>query len=144
MSRPGDRLCYSNLSTGMAQAVFAEIAQGLEALASSGVTSVIDLRSLPLTDADLAELADLLGQGEVQASIEVIGTTEVRETAYAGVWWLRHLGAQRRVAAEEIAIAPIPEILQAQHDDIRDAARRISGNIEMTAPTGAEQEAVDG
>jgi hydrogenase-1 operon protein HyaF len=128
----------------MAQAVLAEVAQHLEALASSGTTSTIDLRSLPLTDADLAELEALLGKGEVRASIDVIGTTEVHETAFAGVWWLRHMGAQDRVAAEEIAITPVPDILHAQADDIREAAQRIRSQIETAAPAGAEQEAVDG
>lgn len=144
MSRAGAGLCYSHLATGMAQAVLAEIAQRLEALASSGAASTIDLRSLPLTDADLAELEGLLGQGEARASIDVIGTTEIRETAFAGVWWLRHMGAQDRVAAEEIAITPVPDILHAQPEDIHEAAQRIRLQIETAAPAGAEQEAVDG
>jgi len=128
----------------MASALLAEIADRLEALAANGETAVLDLRSLPLTDADLAELAALLGRGEVEASIEVIGTTEVRETAYAGVWWVKHLGAQGRVASEAISITPIPEILCAQEEDIRLAAGTLREQIQQPAPERAEQEATHG
>ncbi len=144
MTRQNLDLCYSNLATGMASAVFAEIADRLEALARSGETSVIDLRSLPLTAADLAELEGFLGQGEVEADVQVIGVTQIRETGYAGVWWVRHLGAQQRVAVEEIAITPLPDILRAQAEDIALAAGRIRENIENQAPAGADQEASNG
>ena len=48
------------------------------------------------------------------------------------------------IAAEEIAITPVPDILHAQQEDIRDAARRIRMQIETAVPGGAEQEATDG
>ena len=44
-------LCYSGLQTGMALAVFNEVAERLAALATQGAVSAIDLRSMPLTEA---------------------------------------------------------------------------------------------
>jgi hydrogenase-1 operon protein HyaF len=117
--------CFSGLRTGMARAIFTEVAEALERLASGGESLSIDLHSLPLTDADLAELEELLGRGEVSVELEVIGDTRIWETAYAGVWWIRHLGAGGRVASQEIAITEIPDILKSQTPDIQDAARRI-------------------
>jgi hydrogenase-1 operon protein HyaF len=137
-------LCYSNLATGMARAVVAEIADRLQALAASGSESVIDLRSLPLTEADIAELEEWLGEGEVNARIDVIGETEVRETGYAGVWWIRHLGAGQQVAAEEIAITPVPEILRSQAEDVALAASQIRKQLEADESAGEEREAIHG
>ena len=65
----------------------------LEALAESGQAGSIDLRSLPLSDADRAQLEELLGRGEVQAKLDLAGASEVWETTYPGVWWIRHKGA---------------------------------------------------
>jgi hydrogenase-1 operon protein HyaF len=130
-------LCYAQSRTGMANAVLTEIAGRLEALADSGVASAIDLKSLPLTEADLADLEELLGQGEVSAELEVVGRTTVRETAYAGVWWIRHFGGGEQVAAEEIAITPVPEILGAHPEDITAAAERIRLQLDA-GPQGAE------
>jgi hydrogenase-1 operon protein HyaF len=128
----------------MASALFTEIAGRLEALADSGVSSAIDLGSLPLTEADLAELEELLGRGEVNAELEVVGRTTVRETAYAGVWWIRHHGAGEKVAAEEIAVTPVPEILGSHPEDIAAAAERIRLQLDA-GPQGAEtQEASNG
>ena len=121
--------CQTTQVTGMAQSVLAEVARLLEALAAEGTTGAIDLRSLPLTDADRRQLQDLLGRGEVRADLELAGRSEVWETAYPGVWWIRHLAADDRIASEEIAVCPVPEILQAHPDDIRAGARRLSQDL---------------
>jgi len=117
--------CLDGVPTGMAQALLHEIAEHLGRLASTGREARIDLRSLPLTEADLRELEELLGRGEVSAELEVIGPSSLRETSYPGVWWVRHFGANGQAAAEEIAITPLPDILRSHEDDIRDAAARL-------------------
>ena len=84
------------LRTGMAESLLQEVARLLERLAGSGETSAIDLRSLPMTEGDRNELAERLGSGEVRILFDVAGTSEAWETAYAGVWWVRHLGRGRQ------------------------------------------------
>ena len=137
-------LCYSGLKTGMAAAVFNEIAERLQDLCRDGQPSAIDLRGIPLTEADLAELEEMLGTGEVTASLEVAGPTRIWETAYAGVWWVRHLGAGGRVAAEEIAITKLPEILESHPGDIAAAAERIRLELETADRGGINKEASHG
>jgi hydrogenase-1 operon protein HyaF len=97
----------------------------LEALAADGTTSSIDLRSLPLTDADRQQLEEMLGRGEVSAELEVAGRSSIWETAYAGAWWVRHRGAGDKISSEEIMVCPIPEILITHAADIESAAHRI-------------------
>lgn len=116
-------------TTGMAYAIGSEIIQRLNLLASDNQSSVIDLRSLPMTQADRDQLEALLGHGEVSAQLDIAGPSEVWETAFSGVWWIRHMGADRRIACEEIAITRIPEILQSQPEDVADAAGRLSKEL---------------
>lgn len=136
--------CLSGVKTGMAQAVFSEIAEHLNHLATTGTESRIDLRSLPLTQADLDELDELLGAGEVSAQLDVIGPSSVRETSYQGVWWIRHFGANGRVAAEEIAITRLPEILHTHIDDIGQSAERIRQALEPGGIDDSNKEATNG
>ncbi|MBI1418935.1 MAG: hydrogenase expression/formation protein [Limimaricola sp.] len=121
--------------TGMVDSLMQEVARALTALAETGTRAAIDLRSLPLTPADRDQLAARLGRGEVAATLDVGGRTEVWETAYAGVWWQRHLGAGDHVAGETLEITPLPDILQSHADDIAAAALRLARDLHDTKET---------
>jgi hydrogenase-1 operon protein HyaF len=127
--------CLTDFRTGMATAVFSEIADRLAVLAETGETSAIDLKSLPMTTADRQELEDHLGQGEVSARLDVAGTSEIWETRYHGVWWIRHMGADGQVATEEIAVTPLPVILRTHPVDVEDAAKRIRAEVDFSEHT---------
>ena len=130
--------CLDERPTGMAYSVLAEIGRLLEELTESGARGAIDLRSLPLTEADRAQLTELLGPGEVTAELDVGGRSTVRETAFAGVWWIVHRGAGDKVASEEIAVCPVPSILVSHEADIAAAARRMRQTLEEAIPGQAE------
>lgn len=117
--------CCSQDTTGLAEAIVFEIADLLQIFAETGKEAAIDLRGLPMTDADRGALAERLGRGEVSATVDVVGLTEVWETAYNGVWWVRHLGAEGQIASEEIAITFVPAILASHRDDVKASARRL-------------------
>lgn len=127
--------CQGEMVTGMARSVMAEVAKLLENLADKGESASIDLRSLPLTEADRAELEELLGRGEVQIQLHVAGSSEIWETAYTGAWWIRHRGAGDKISSEEIAVCPVPEILSAHPADIGAAAKRIRQDLQETNPS---------
>lgn len=130
--------CMSDERTGMATALLSEIAERLDDFAQKdGQPFAIDLRGLPMTDADRAELEAALGRGEVSATIEVAGTSEVWETAYSGVWWVRHRGADDRITSEEIVITNVPAILFSHKDDVRAAAERLRGMLSDELSSGA-------
>jgi hydrogenase-1 operon protein HyaF len=124
----------------LAAAVLAEIAAALARLAETDEETLIDLKSLPLSPADLEHLADALGKGEVECALEVAGRSEVRETGFSGVWWVRHLGAGDEVAVEEIAVTRIPDILMSHPDDVARAARRLSALVAEPAPLADEED----
>ncbi|MBD3728204.1 MAG: hydrogenase expression/formation protein [Sphingomonadales bacterium] len=116
---------FAQVSTGMAHAVEREIGQHLLALAHDGTEAAIDLRSIPMSDADRAELEESLGRGEVSATLDAMGRSDIWETAHAGVWWVRHFGTEGQVMAERIEIARVPDILRADPADVEAAAIRL-------------------
>lgn len=115
--------------TGMADSVLREIAVDLDVLARTGECSAIDLRSLPVTAADRSELQERLGRGDMEAFLTIAGTSEIWETRYAGVWWVRHLGAGHKIAAERIEITTCPEILTSHPADIAAASTRLTEDL---------------
>lgn len=117
--------CCSTETTGMAGAVLAEIAAALSRLVATGEETSIDLRGLPMTDADRSQLETMLGRGEVSATLTVAGRSEIHETGYNGVWWVIHHGSDERVSSEEIVVGRIPAILPAHPDDIAAADARL-------------------
>lgn len=132
MQRDSAAPCLSDRATGMALSVLAEISRMLETLAGSGEAGFIDLKSLPLSDADRAQLEELLGRGEVRVEMDLAGASEIWETAYPGVWWTRHRGAAGKIATEEISVCRIPEILLSHPVDIEAAAGRLRQELETT------------
>ena len=130
--------CQTEMNTGMAHAVLTEVARMLEALAQKGEHSSIDLRSLPLTEADRGELELLLGRGEVQAELDVSGRSEIWETAYSGAWWIRHRGEGDAISSEEIAVCRRFLEVELASLDIESAAQRIQKDILENKPSNPE------
>ena len=112
--------------TGMAIALLSELKDYLVKLAEKGETNSVDLRSLPMTEADINELADHLGVGEVKATIKGIGSSSIRETAYRGIWWITHYGDDGAVLGEFIEITQVPDILVTHIDDIKHSAQAMA------------------
>jgi len=110
---------------GNAKALLREMHRLLQSLASGGKGGSIDLRALPLTAADLDELRNTLGGGEVEARIDALGESRVRETSFPGIWWVTHCNAAGEIAAELIEICTVPPILCAPGEDIVDAAIKL-------------------
>lgn len=125
--------------TGIAEAVMREIVQLLDRLVSSGKPGMIDLHSLPMTDADRELLRRRLGEGEVAARLKVAGASTVEETGIAGVWWVRHEGNDGRLAAEIIEITRVPDILMSHVDDIKESKARLTDELGGTDDVGAEE-----
>ena len=106
--------------SGNATAILHEIADLLERLASDGSQGMIDLRAMPLTSGDRAQLEEVLAAGAVRVAIDAAGPTEVVETVYPGVWWTRHHNESGETVAEFIEVTVCPEILKSHIEDVRE------------------------
>ena len=109
----------------MAQALLAEIADHLARLFETGEAAAIDLRSLPLSPADHAALDAALGEGEVRATVQAGGRSEIAETRYPGVWRVEHRAAGGETLLAQILVTPVPDLLRADPADIADGAERL-------------------
>lgn len=127
-------------ASGMPSAILMEIAELLEQLAEKNIAGAIDLRSMPMSDEDRTRLEDYLGRGEISARLNVAGASEIWETSYPGVWWVRHRGGDGKIVYEEISVTRIPDILLAPHDDIRDSAARIVAEMSSSDVSDIEEE----
>jgi len=127
---------------GMVDAILREVATLLSRLLETGEGGVISLRAMPLSSADRAALDERLGRGEVSATLTIAGHSEIWETNYPGVWWIRHRGAGDKIAVEEIAITRVPEILVAQIDDARDGLDRLEAALALAAASLAASDDV--
>lgn len=102
-----------------------EIARALDRLAQTGAETVLDLRALPLSPDDRARLDRHLGRGEVTITFDALGRSKLWETAYPGLWWVRHRGADDRILTERLEIAAVPEALAAGPADFTASALRL-------------------
>lgn len=114
---------------GGVQAMAHEILSHLERLHATGETAAIDLKSLPMAPDEFHGIKKMLGQGEIDLTLELDGPTRIRETAYAGVWWIQHTGSDGRILSEFLEITRFPDFLSAQPDQIADAVRHLRDQL---------------
>jgi len=111
------------------RALLTEISSMLSALINDDMIDSIDIHSLPLLPGEHEAIQTILGQGEVKANFDSLGTTTIYETALAGVWWVTHNNEEGDCIAETIEITTIPAILESQHDDIENACTALQEQL---------------
>ncbi|WP_298134893.1 hydrogenase expression/formation C-terminal domain-containing protein [Acidiferrobacter sp.] len=109
----------------LADAILAEIASALHEYLDTRQNHVIDLTGMPLSREDRQRIDAYLGQGEVSMDIHALVHSHIEETAYAGVWRVRHYDMGGGVHSERIEIIDVPEIVRASSADMAHSARRI-------------------
>ena len=119
----GDALTYN------VKPLLHEIRHALAKLLNDQESTVIDLRSLPLAPGEEEKLLNKLGHGEVHASLNALGPTEIAETGYPGVWVVLHYNTDREVIGKFIEICEIPELLRSQQDDIREGLEQLQTEL---------------
>lgn len=115
--------------TGNAIPLLHEIAALLEILARDGKGGSIDLGSMPMLPGDRAILEEVLGQGEVNAEIDALGPSRIRETAIRGVWWVTHCNAEGETVADLIEVARVPAILVTPVEDVGDGLQSLRDRL---------------
>jgi hydrogenase-1 operon protein HyaF len=106
-----------------------EIRHALRRLAESQQSHTIDLQAIPFGPGDEELLLEVLGQGEVSATIEALGPTLIHETAYPGVWLLDYRNEDDGRIAFQIEITDIPSLLKTQPEDLANALERFEQRL---------------
>ena len=107
-----------------------EIAHALRRLHLRGKPTVLDLNAIPFGPEDERRLLDFLGQGEVSATLETMGSSQVRESKYPGVWLIEHRSSGGERVAFQIEITKLPRILESQPEDIGEALSTLQSALE--------------
>ena len=120
--------------SGIVITILHELSEMLDDLLDKDESSAIDLQDLPITPGDYELLREVLAEGEVHASIDAIGPTEVRETLFPGVWWITHYNVEGDIMADVIEVALVPDILKSHPDDVNDARDRLKALLKEATP----------
>jgi hydrogenase-1 operon protein HyaF len=125
-------MAAGGLGGGVA-AILSELVGLLERLADGGAAGSIDLRSLPMSPADRTQLQRVLGEGEVQATVEAQGVSKIRDTRVSGIGWVEHFDQQGEPIGELIEVSRVPEILASASDEMAAGARELRAQISASA-----------
>lgn len=112
-----------------------QIATMLDTLLTSGQSDSVDLHRTPLASDDRAKLQAVLGRGELNAQVDCLGATSIRETAISGVWWVTHCDEQARVLGEFIEVTLCPEMLRCSPCELRPGLDRLRAKLSPRAPS---------
>ncbi len=119
---------------GGARAILSEIESMLENLLANNEGGVIDLKTIPITHTEYQQLQYTLGQGEIKVMLDTLGSSIVRETSIAGVWWTTHYNEEDSVIAEIIEVTLIPAILMSDQEEVKCSLVELQNRIEQDPP----------
>jgi hydrogenase-1 operon protein HyaF len=102
-----------------ARALLHELENHLQHLIEGGETTRIDLSGLPLNAADYDLLESVLGHGEVIATVDSLGVSEVSDTAIPGIWRIEYYNSEEVLVAEYIEVTRCPELLQTPLEEMK-------------------------
>ena len=108
-----------------------EVLHAVDRLLENGEPTTIDLAGLPFGPGELEHLEATLGMGELSATLDALGTSRIRETAFPGVWWLEHRNAHDEIVGRFIEITRTPEILSSQEADIIAGRARLEDQLDQ-------------
>ena len=130
MSKANEIPVQANAAHGNVRPILFEVLHALDKLLDDDIPTTIDLAGLPFGPGELEKLEAALGQGELAAQLNALGTSHIRETAYPGVWWVEHRNVNDEITGRYIEITRFPEILASQDADIGAARARLRESFE--------------
>jgi len=130
MTTLGDIEVQVQAMHGNVQPILNEVLHALDRLIDNDEATTIDLASLPFAPGELEALEASLASGEVSAQLDALGTSNIRETLYPGVWWIEHRNVYDEVVGRYLEITRMPEILSSQTADIRAGRARLGEQFE--------------
>jgi hydrogenase-1 operon protein HyaF len=114
---------------GNALPVLSQVRHALARLVDGGEPTQIDLGAMPFGPGDEERLMALLGRGEVTASVDALGLTHIRETAYSGIWVVEYLNGDGQRVALHLEIDTVPRLLRSPPEDLRDALAALNAQF---------------
>jgi len=123
----------SGESMSMLLPILHELVAMHKTLLSSGQNNLIDLRHEPLDVDEIAALKELLGQGEITATFNALGSSHIAETGISGVWWITHYNPDGNILSEFIEITTCPEMFKTFPEELEPALVRLQDKLSQYA-----------
>lgn len=120
----------SFVATGNAAPVLHEIAHALRRLLETGQPTTIDLGAIPFAGGDERVMDEVLGKGEVHATLNLMGDSHVQETGIPGVWRVDHFDTKGETQSRFVEVTFMPEILKTQPQDAERGLAILSDRLE--------------
>lgn len=95
-----------------------DIRDALQLLLDTGKETIIDFTNYPCDEKCEEALKEILGKGEVTASLNIFGCDSIIETGVHGVWWVYHLNDTGAIITKALYVSYVPSILPAQPEDV--------------------------
>ena len=122
-----EKLASKNAS--MLLPILHQLVEMHKTLISTEQGNILDLRHEPLDLEEIAALKDLLGQGEINATLTALGSTNICETSISGVWWITHYNSDGTIMSECIEITMCPDMLKTFPQDLELALVRLQDKL---------------
>ncbi|HVN46656.1 MAG TPA: hydrogenase expression/formation C-terminal domain-containing protein [Steroidobacteraceae bacterium] len=106
-----------------------ELRHALERLLEEGTVHAIDLRAIPLAPGEEERLLAALGAGELSAVLDAQGRSEIRETAYPGIWCITHHDPAGTMIGRCIEVTFMPALLASQRPDVVQGLERLRNKL---------------
>ena len=115
--------------SGNVPLLLGEIRHALERLLATGAVHIIDLRAIPLGPGEEERLLDALGTGELCATFDALGRSELQECRYPGVWRISHWNAAGEPVGRFIEVTFAPALLASDREDILAGLERLTAEL---------------
>ena len=115
----------ASVATGNLIPLLHEIRHALARQLENGETHILDLGAIPMSPDELQRLLELLGEGEVHATLDARGRSDIVETRFPGVWLVTHQNDDDVVIGRFIEVCQVPDILKSQAWDADAALGRL-------------------
>jgi hydrogenase-1 operon protein HyaF len=115
---------------GNVRPILNEVIHAIDRLLEDDTPTTIDLAGLPFAPGELDVLEATLGNGELVATLDALGSSRIRETTYPGVWWIEHRNVHDEVVGRYLEITRLPDILSSQDADIMAGRARLGEEFE--------------
>lgn len=129
MNALGSTSVAAEFASGNVPALLHEIRHGLARLLETGESTFIDLRGIPLAPGEEDRIIELLGTGEARAVLEVLGRSEICESAYPGIWIVTHYDEAGSIESRFVEVTSIPDILRSQESDMAAGLARLEARL---------------
>ena len=126
---------------GNALPILHEILHALQTLIEEHESTTIDLLAIPFAPGDEEQLLEMLGRGEIEVRLNSLGTSEIWESRYQGVWVIEHKNALDERIALQIEVTQVPEILKSHTSDISDSISRLSDRLSAESASSGHADA---